>query len=1146
MWSTLLSVILIVNELMASNAGEVMSPATNFDSWIELYNPGDEEVNLSGMYLSNTDENLQLWKMPSDVGTVPVKGFKVVWLGSNDIKNNQAPFKLDCDGGTIYLSNKNGNLIVSQDYPEAMSRTSYARKTDGGEDWGWTAMATPGTTNATAVFADNRLPEPIVDQGSQLFKNSLEIKVDIPEGTTLMYTTDGSVPAASMGDNNASRQSMDGIFTISKTTNFVFRLFRDGWLPSVPVTRSYIKSNDEYTIPIVSIVGNEKYFTDPMWGIDVEGKNGKTGNGRDNDPANWNMDWDRPVNFSYISPTEGMLFNQDVNISVSGGWTRMIDPRSMKLKSSKIFDGQNRFDYSFFPQKPYIRNKTLVVRNGGNDVWQSHARFMDPALTTIVQRSGIDLDVQSTVQVIEYINGKFRGVLNLREPNNDKFVYANFGYDDEDIDAFENGEFKNGTDEAFKQLCNLAKKINDSGVYDEVKTLLDIDEFTNYMATELYLGNDDWPNNNIKAYRSRKDGRFRYVLFDLDYSFWPWGMKSSYTQVLDDNKWVDTVNLFLSLLKHSEYRKKFIDTYCIIAGSVFEKQRATAIVDELADEMLPMAELDGFVPDNSANTIKTKLRTQLTTMINLLQQYKPLSLTNTKKVEVKLYTDTDAASLYINGLQVPYAAFDGLLFEPATVEAKAPAGYAFTGWKKGSTASVSPVKTNDTWKYYDKGYPSYGWYTEDFDDSGWSSGQAPLGYKMTGVKTTVSYGSDANRKNPTTYFRKTINLNSTPTRGDVFLLNYQIDDGFIVYVNGKEGGRFNMPDGYVSSTSFATSYAGDTPLTGTLELSSSLFKSGSNTIAVEIHNNSYTSSDQYWAAELLTSVGSSSNEVVSTDPVINLTATSSKQSLIACFTPLSSEEQAAQGNTPVRINEVSAANGIYVNEYFKRNDWVELYNTTSQPIDIEGMYLSDKESDPKKYQITKGGTQTETIIPAHGYMIVWCDKLITDTQLHADFKLAAEGGIVMLTAADGSWSDMLTYTEHLEDQTVGRYPDGSPDVFMMNIPTIAKANITSSYVTSVEQPELTGIRDLMADITDISMSYHAGSLMIHGTLSGEFQLKIVNLAGQAFMTIPVQPNGDYAEVSVRQLPAGVYIASINDGHGQKASCKFVINSMLSR
>ena len=970
MWSTLLSVILVVNELMASNAGEVMSPATNFDSWIELYNPGDQDVNLGGMYLSNDAENLRRWRMPSSVGSVPAKGFLVVWLGSDYIKSNQAPFKLDCDGGTIYLSDKNGELVMSQDYPRALSRTAYARKTDGGEEWGWTAMATPGATNAIAVFASDRLPQPVVDQGSQIFKNTLSIQVDIPDGTTLMYTTDGSVPTASV--NTVSKKSEDGLFTINKTTNYVFRLFKDGYLPSVPVTRSYIKTSTNYTVPIVSIVGNEKYFTDQMWGIDVVGKNGITGNGRNN-PANWNQDWDRPVNFSYISPTEGMLFNQDVNISVSGGWTRMIDPRSMKLKSNKIFDGQNRFDYSFFPQKPYIRNKAVLLRNGGNDVWQNHARFMDPALTTIVQRSGIDLDVQSTVQVIEYINGKFKGVVNLRETNNDKFVYANYGYDDEEIDFFENKDFMNGTDEAFKQLRKLASRINDSGVYDEVKALLDIDEFANYMAVELFLGNDDWPDNNVKAFRCQDNGRFRFVLFDLDYSFYGRKMYKNLGQVLDKNKGIAIVSLFLNLLKHDEFRKKFIDTFCLVAGSVFEKQHASAIIDELATAMRPMSQIDGYVPDNAANTIKSKLKTQLTTMTNMLQQYKPLSLTSAQKQSVALAADTDGASLYVNGLQVPYAVFDGYLFTPVTIEAKAPAGYTFIGWK-----------------------------------------------------------SDA-------------------------------------------------------------------------------------------------------------------DELISTDPVINLTADSGKQIFVACFTPQSGEEQTAQGVTPVRINEVSASNGIYVNEYFKRNDWVELYNTTNSPIDVEGMYLTDKESKPKKYQITKGETNASTMIPAHGYLIVWCDKLEPITQLHADFKLAAEGGIVMLTAADESWSDLITYTEHQEDQTVGRYPDGASDVFVMNVPTIAKANITSSYLTEVIQPQETGIRDLMADATeDVSISYHLGSLVISCSQTDDLQIKIVNLAGQTFMNAPVQLSSGYAEISVSQLPAGVYIANVTGKHGQKAACKFIINTKLSR
>ena len=1064
MWSTLLSAILVINEVMASNTGEVMSPAINFDSWIEVYNPGEATVNLGGMYLSVDPSNPLAWQMPSNMGSVPAKGFKVIWLGSNDIKSNQAPFKLDCDGGTIVLSDKNGEVITKQNYPEAMSRTAYARKTDGGDEWGWTAIPTPEATNTTAVFAKERLKAPVVDQGSQLFKTSISIKVDIPEGTTLRYTTDGSVPTAK------SAESKSGSFTVSQTRNYVFRLFQDGYLPSVPVTRSYIKTDDNYTIPIISIVGDKRYFTDPKIGIDCDGDgtNGKTGNGQDQ-PKNYNCDWDRPVNFSYLSPDGQMLFNQDVNIAVSGGWTRSIYPRSMKLKSNKIFDGQNRFDFSFFPQKPYTRNKQLVLRNGGNDRWVSNARFLDAALETIIQRSGIDLDCQSYVPIIEYVNGELRGVLNLREPNNDKYAYANFGYDDEELDAFENNEFKNGNDEAFKRLCQLSVDVNGPGVYEEIRTLLDVDEFANYMAAEFYLGNDDWPDNNIKAYRSTIDGRFRFVSFDLDYAFNPWGRTiSSSLRDYGPNapeKPVNTVILFLNLLKHDGFRKQFIDTFCLMGGSVFEVQRAYSIVDELVAHVKPMTDLmqqkglrDGHNTENSANKIKQELNGRLSRLIASLQQASAMKLSGVKKHNVQLAADIEGANVYINGLQVPYAYFNGQLFTPVKIEAKAPVGYTFAGWKKKATATNQIVKLNDTWKYYDKGAAPSNWTATSFNDSGWASGQAPLGYGMTGVKTTVSYGPNVSSKYPTTYFRKTIKLESTPTRSDIFLLNYQIDDGFVVYVNGREAGRFQMPSGNITFNSFASSYAGDEPLTGTIEISSSLFKSGDNVIAVEIHNNKADSRDIFWAAEVFTTMGSTSGDFVSTDPVINLSSSDNTVSLVACFTPLSDAERAAQGLTPVRINEVSAQNGIYVNEQFKRNDWLELYNTTGNPIDVEGMYLTNSPKNPKKYKITKGDSQAGTIIPAHGYLVIWCDGLETVSQLHANFKLDNNKGDLVLTAADESWSDQFTYTRHNGDQTVGRYPDGAAEVFMMNIPTIEKANIKTSYLVAVEQPNATAIQ----------------------------------------------------------------------------------------
>ena len=99
-----------------------------------------------------------------------------------------------------------------------------------------------------------------------------------------------------------SQKSEDGKFTVNNTTNLTFRLFKDGYLPSVPVTRSYIKTTNNYTLPVVSIVGDRKFFTDPKIGIDCngDGTNGKVGNGQDQ-PRNYHQDWDRPVNFSYMN-----------------------------------------------------------------------------------------------------------------------------------------------------------------------------------------------------------------------------------------------------------------------------------------------------------------------------------------------------------------------------------------------------------------------------------------------------------------------------------------------------------------------------------------------------------------------------------------------------------------------------------------------------------------------------------------------------------------------------------------------------------------------------------------------------------------------------------------------------------------------------
>ena len=134
----------------------------------------------------------------------------------------------------------------------------------------------------------------------------------------------------------------------------------------------------------------------------------------------------------------------------------------------------------------------------------------------------------------------------------------------------------------------------------------------------------------------------------------------------------------------------------------------------------------------------------------------------------------------------------------------------------------------------------------------------------------------------------------------------------------------------------------------------------------------------------------------------------------------------------------------------------------------------------------------------------------------------------------------MTYTLHQGDQTVGRYPDGNADVFVMNIPTIAKPNIMSSYATVVEQPHGVGIHDIMVNATEsISVRYGEGNLIISSTSTGSLLVKVVSLSGQSIISLPVQLTGGYAEVPVEQLPTGVFIATVTDHQGHKATCKFI-------
>jgi hypothetical protein len=162
-----------------------------------------------------------------------------------------------------------------------------------------------------------------------------------------------------------------------------------------------------------------------------------------------------------------------------------------------------------------------------------------------------------------------------------------------------------------------------------------------------------------------------------------------------------------------------------------------------------------------------------------------------------------------------------------------------------TNANDTMIAKNASWKYLDNGSNAgTGWRATSFNDASWSSGNAELGYGDGGEATTLSYGSDPNNKYITTYFRKSFTV-STPSDYTSLILDLVRDDGAVVYLNGTEVYRTNMPTGTITYTTVASAAVinADESTYFNTTFSSSGLVSGTNVIAVELHQNAVTSSD---------------------------------------------------------------------------------------------------------------------------------------------------------------------------------------------------------------------------------------------------------------------------------------------------------------
>ncbi len=136
----------------------------------------------------------------------------------------------------------------------------------------------------------------------------------------------------------------------------------------------------------------------------------------------------------------------------------------------------------------------------------------------------------------------------------------------------------------------------------------------------------------------------------------------------------------------------------------------------------------------------------------------------------------------------------------------------------------------------------------------------------------------------------------------------------------------------------------------------------------------------------------------------------------------------------VVLNEVMADNQRAVERGNDYPDYVELYNTSGQIIDLSGMSMSDNPAMPRLFVFPEG-----TSIPAFGYLLVWCDLEIDRPGLHTGFALGARGDALSLHTREGGIIDTITFGMQIADQPISRVPDGS-GIWTLSAPTPLSPN----------------------------------------------------------------------------------------------------------
>lgn len=1018
---------IIINEVLPSNIQGITNPLYGENSdWIELYNKGQDNINLEGFYLSDNPDSPTKWRINDSVIIGPSK-FLLIWADGRNT-GLHANFKLDIEGEGILLHDKDTILMDHLIYPHVIADISAGKLEPSDSIIVLFENPTPEAPNDGKYYL-GRAPEPFFSHPSGFYAERFMIGVtagsDTPPNAIITYTNDGSEPQI---DSKTSPE-----INLFATCVVRAKTFREGYLPSPTVSNTYFINERLPDLPVVSLATAPDNLWDDEIGIHVVGTNGIDKYGI---VANYNQDWERPIFFEYFSENGKSDFQLNGGIKIYGQYSRKRPQKSLAIFARKQY-GSNELNYPLFSEKANETYKTFVLRNSGND-WVE-TMFSD-AYSNYIVKDMMDIDYMAYQPAAVYINGEYWGILNMREKINEHYVTSNYGMDSDKIDMLESSgdldyRIVSGTNEHYLNLRTFFAE-NDLSLeknYEYAKTQIDLDEFINYQITEIYVNNTDWPGNNIKYWRYKTGGKWRWILFDVDRGFGIRGAapdavkggKNNMIRASEDNKYTFLLH---DLLENQEFTELFLQRFMAHINITFDPVRCekhfNSMKNNIKNEMFYHLEKWGNDRDDWGpydektiegweDIIQNKIDWgygRPAVMKEYLKEF--FNLDETIKLTLSL-SDSLAGSIVVNDVKSPFSNFTGSYFSniPIRLNSITNPGYRFTGWSGDNSGKESSLIINPQNNISLKA---------NFD-----SYEVIINEIMTRNESSIrdNYGEADD-------WIELYNKGEIP-----------VDIGGM-YLSDSLGHltQWKIPDLYPDSTTiypgeYMILWADADTTQGILHLGFKLNAEGESLILTDTNKTNIidqlTYNQQYADVSFGRNPESLRWEFATPSP--------------------GSVNNIQTGYPELYINEILAINSSTIyDEYGEFNDWIEIYNNEDFSVDIGGMFISDDLNDPLKFRIPDGYPEITTI-PEKGFLVIWADGNPDEGILHLDFKLSGDGEYLVLTSSNGlQLIDSLIFSNQSDNISLGRYKDGSTDWTFFNNPTPGSTNFVDDPVLITE------------------------------------------------------------------------------------------------